>query len=101
MGKKNLTPVTSKVTFALTNDSDAICCVLGFIARPSRLSEVGNFKPRACTDDPDTWQQELMTRQMLDARMTIQALVRQDVDTVFGHPGGALLPIYDEIILQN
>ena len=42
-----------------------------------------------------------MTRQMSDARMTIQALVRQDVDTVFGHPGGALLPIYDEIILQN
>ena len=42
-----------------------------------------------------------MTRQMSGARMVIQALADQGVDTVFGYPGGAVLPIYDEIILQN
>ncbi|OUS34592.1 acetolactate synthase 3 large subunit [Rhodobacterales bacterium 56_14_T64] len=42
-----------------------------------------------------------MTREMTGARMVIQALKDQGVDTVFGYPGGAVLPIYDEIFLQN
>jgi acetolactate synthase-1/2/3 large subunit len=29
--------------------------------------------------------------------MVIQALIDQGVDTIFGYPGGAVLPIYDEI----
>jgi 2-succinyl-5-enolpyruvyl-6-hydroxy-3-cyclohexene-1-carboxylate synthase len=33
--------------------------------------------------------------------MVVQALIDQGVDTVFGYPGGAVLPIYDEIFLQN
>ncbi|MDU8911281.1 acetolactate synthase 3 large subunit [Aestuariicoccus sp. MJ-SS9] len=42
-----------------------------------------------------------MTRQMTGAKMVVQALRDQGVDTVFGYPGGAVLPIYDEIFLQN
>ncbi|MEJ2020353.1 MAG: thiamine pyrophosphate-binding protein, partial [Maritimibacter sp.] len=42
-----------------------------------------------------------MTRQMTGARMVIQALKDQGVDTVFGYPGGAVLPIYDELFQQN
>ncbi|MXU66176.1 acetolactate synthase 3 large subunit [Oceanomicrobium pacificus] len=42
-----------------------------------------------------------MTRQMTGAKMVIQALKDQGVDTVFGYPGGAVLPIYDEIFKQN
>ena len=42
-----------------------------------------------------------MTRQMTGAKMVVQALKDQGVDTVFGYPGGAVLPIYDEIFLQN
>ncbi|MCG6901102.1 MAG: acetolactate synthase 3 large subunit [Rhodobacter sp.] len=42
-----------------------------------------------------------MTRQMTGAKMIVQALKDQGVDTVFGYPGGAVLPIYDEIFLQN
>ena len=42
-----------------------------------------------------------MTRQMTGARMVVQALKDQGVDTVFGYPGGAVLPIYDEVFLQN
>ena len=39
-----------------------------------------------------------MTRQMTGAKMVIQALKEQGVDTVFGYPGGAVLPIYDAIL---
>ena len=42
-----------------------------------------------------------MTREMTGANMVIQALQDQGVDTVFGYPGGAVLPIYDEIIQQD
>ncbi|WP_433988969.1 Acetolactate synthase isozyme 3 large subunit (plasmid) [Pseudoseohaeicola sp. NH-UV-7] len=42
-----------------------------------------------------------MTRQMTGAKMIVQALRDQGVDTVFGYPGGAVLPIYDEIFQQN
>jgi len=42
-----------------------------------------------------------MTRQMSGAQMVIQALKDQGVDTIFGYPGGAVLPIYDEIFQQN
>ncbi|SEF59935.1 acetolactate synthase 3 large subunit [Jhaorihella thermophila] len=42
-----------------------------------------------------------MKREMTGAKMVVQALKDQGVDTVFGYPGGAVLPIYDEIFLQN
>jgi acetolactate synthase-1/2/3 large subunit len=42
-----------------------------------------------------------MSRQMTGAKMVITALKEQGVDTIFGYPGGAVLPIYDEIFLQN
>ena len=42
-----------------------------------------------------------MTRQMTGARMVVQALKDHGVEVVFGYPGGAVLPIYDEIFQQN
>lgn len=42
-----------------------------------------------------------MTRQMTGAEMVVLALKDQGVDTVFGYPGGAVLPIYDAIFQQN
>ena len=42
-----------------------------------------------------------MSNQMTGAKMVIQALKEQGVDTVFGYPGGAVLPIYDAIFEQN
>jgi acetolactate synthase-1/2/3 large subunit len=42
-----------------------------------------------------------MSRQMTGAKMVVQALKDQGVDTVFGYPGGAVLPIYDELFQQN
>ncbi|MDF1801241.1 acetolactate synthase 3 large subunit [Thalassovita sp.] len=42
-----------------------------------------------------------MTRQMTGAKMVVQALKDQGVNVVFGYPGGAVLPIYDEIFQQN
>ncbi|NAZ35427.1 acetolactate synthase 3 large subunit [Rubellimicrobium sp. CFH 75288] len=43
---------------------------------------------------------ETRTREMTGARMVVQALRDQGVDTVFGYPGGAVLPIYDELFQQ-
>ncbi len=40
-------------------------------------------------------------QQMTGARMVVQALKDQGVEVVFGYPGGAVLPIYDEIFQQN
>ncbi|MFC5736442.1 acetolactate synthase 3 large subunit [Sinirhodobacter huangdaonensis] len=42
-----------------------------------------------------------MSRQMTGAEMVVQALRDQGVDTIFGYPGGAVLPIYDAIFQQN
>ena len=38
---------------------------------------------------------------MLGARIVLKALAEQGVEVVFGYPGGAVLPIYDEIFKQN
>ena len=42
-----------------------------------------------------------MSRQMTGAKMVVQSLIDQGVDTVFGYPGGAVLTIYDEVFQQN
>ena len=38
---------------------------------------------------------------MSGAEMVLRALVENEVDTVFGYPGGAVLPIYDELFQQD
>ncbi|MBE7201988.1 MAG: acetolactate synthase 3 large subunit [Parafilimonas terrae] len=42
-----------------------------------------------------------MSKRMTGAEMVVQALKDQGVDTLFGYPGGAVLPIYDAIFHQN
>jgi acetolactate synthase-1/2/3 large subunit len=42
-----------------------------------------------------------MARTMTGAEMVIKALTDQGVDLLFGYPGGAVLPIYDEIFQQD
>jgi acetolactate synthase-1/2/3 large subunit len=42
-----------------------------------------------------------MTREMSGAEMVIQALADQGVQHIFGYPGGAVLPIYDELFKQD
>ncbi len=43
----------------------------------------------------------MATQEMTGAQMIIRALVDQGVDVIFGYPGGAVLPIYDELFRQN
>ncbi|MCR2822540.1 biosynthetic-type acetolactate synthase large subunit [Lederbergia panacisoli] len=38
---------------------------------------------------------------MYGAQILIQSLIEQDVDTIFGYPGGAVLPIYDALFDCN
>ncbi|HPF77871.1 MAG TPA: acetolactate synthase 3 large subunit [Alphaproteobacteria bacterium] len=40
-------------------------------------------------------------KKMAGAEMVIQALIEQGVDTIFGYPGGAVLPIYDALFKQK
>ena len=47
------------------------------------------------TNTPET------ARQMNGAQMVIEALIEQGVDTIFGYPGGAVLPIYDALFQQD
>src|SRR5512143_3986477 len=43
----------------------------------------------------------MSSQEMNGAAMVIRALVDQGVYVVFGYPGGAVLPIYDELFKQN
>ena len=42
-----------------------------------------------------------MGNEFSGAQIVVKALLDQGVDTVFGYPGGAVLPIYDEIFQQK
>src|SRR6186997_3368281 len=42
-----------------------------------------------------------MSRAMTGAEMVLQALADQGVEVIFGYPGGAVLPIYDELHKQD
>ncbi|HBH40321.1 MAG TPA: biosynthetic-type acetolactate synthase large subunit, partial [Rhizobiales bacterium] len=42
-----------------------------------------------------------MSRAMTGAQMVLQALADQGVEHIFGYPGGAVLPIYDELFQQD
>ncbi|NKB51406.1 MAG: acetolactate synthase 3 large subunit [Rhizobiaceae bacterium] len=41
------------------------------------------------------------SREMTGAEMIVQALIDNDVTDLFGYPGGAVLPIYDELHQQD
>jgi acetolactate synthase-1/2/3 large subunit len=49
----------------------------------------------------DTLAENLGARTLTGAEMVIQALIDHGVDTIFGYPGGAVLPIYDALFKQN
>ncbi len=55
----------------------------------------------ASTKTPSPKTRRGAAAQMTGAQMVVQALLDQGVDTVFGYPGGAVLPIYDAIFQQN
>src|SRR6059036_3104768 len=42
-----------------------------------------------------------MSKEMTGAEMVIKALADQGVEHIFGYPGGAVLPIYDELFQQE
>src|ERR1700746_333067 len=44
---------------------------------------------------------EVDDERYVGARIVLKALEEQGVGVVFGYPGGAVLPIYDELLKQN
>src|SRR5262245_19308389 len=57
--------------------------------------------PRAQATDLQPPASPLAAEPMLGARIVLKALEKQGVDVVFCYPGGAVLPIYDELFKQN
>lgn len=51
--------------------------------------------------DKATTKPKAETKEMSGAEMVIEALIEQGVDTIFGYPGGAVLPIYDALFQQD
>ena len=51
--------------------------------------------------DAATTAQKSSAKQMTGAELVIAALVEQGAKTVFGYPGGAVLPIYDALFQQD
>jgi acetolactate synthase-1/2/3 large subunit len=45
--------------------------------------------------------QQTAAREMTGAEIVVQALIDQGVSTLFGYPGGAVLPIYDALFQDN
>ena len=43
----------------------------------------------------------MANKQMNGSQIVLKALVDQGVEEIFGYPGGAVLPLYDEIFKQN
>jgi acetolactate synthase-1/2/3 large subunit len=41
------------------------------------------------------------TNKITGAEIIVQALINEGVDTIFGYPGGAILPFYDALFRQN
>ena len=39
--------------------------------------------------------------EMMGSEIIVKALINEGVDTIFGYPGGAVLPVYDAIFKQN
>jgi acetolactate synthase-1/2/3 large subunit len=48
----------------------------------------------------ESWSSD-MARMMSGAEILLEDLVDQGVEDIFGYPGGAVLPIYDELFKQN
>ena len=42
-----------------------------------------------------------MMKKLTGARIVIEALIQENVEVIFGYPGGAVLPIYDELFKQK
>ena len=42
-----------------------------------------------------------MKKKFTGAQLVIESLIQENVKVIFGYPGGAVLPIYDEIFKQN
>src|SRR3954453_18081216 len=62
----------------------------------------GPFRVLFCCLTKDLEKVErVMSQEMTGAEMVVQAMLDNGVEHVFGYPGGAVLPIYDEIFQQE
>ncbi|HHX50927.1 MAG TPA: biosynthetic-type acetolactate synthase large subunit [Clostridia bacterium] len=55
------------------------------------------FEARALTEVDAVGDSKVKKQRLTGAQILLQSLLREGVDTVFGYPGGAVLPLYDEL----
>src|SRR6516165_1289198 len=58
-------------------------------------------RARTAHPEPDMSEKSHDPNQMTGAAMIVRALIDHGVQHIFGYPGGAVLPIYDEIFQQS
>jgi acetolactate synthase-1/2/3 large subunit len=65
------------------------------------MDEQAREAPQDGTETMSSAKSEAGRREMTGAEMVVQALKDNSVRHIFGYPGGAVLPIYDEIFQQE
>jgi acetolactate synthase-1/2/3 large subunit len=63
----------------------------------TKMKLVKSIPPKKQTEAKNVFDKKTLT----GAEIVIQALVDNGVDTIFGYPGGAVLPIYDALFQQK
>src|SRR5919108_5275881 len=69
--------------------------------RDVAVRERGSWAPFLLAKSEGSGVERNMAEQMTGAQMVLQALADQGVEHIFGYPGGAVLPIYDELFQQG
>jgi len=59
------------------------------------------FRGQSAPESVFVWEFVMADQKLRGAELVIKALTDQGVDTIFGYPGGAVLPIYDALFKQN
>ena len=67
--------------------------------RVVKMTDPSKTKPRKSKYEIEESKKDYPT--MNGAKIVLQALIDQGVDTIFGYPGGAVLPLYDELYQQD
>jgi acetolactate synthase-1/2/3 large subunit len=62
------------------------------------ITEGGSIKvPHPAIATEDRQEKGTETRELTGSEILLRCLIREGVDTIFGYPGGAVLPIYDSL----
>ena len=53
------------------------------------------------SQEPEYLQQQTVNQMRSGSQLLVEALQHEDVDFIFGYPGGAVLPLYDTFLMDK